>query len=79
MSPADDHAFPGVEEDAYSVARHIWACAVNTAWARSVLGDRCRPDWDMYARGGTSVSLQYSMSLCMGGLSLKSTPFSRVF
>jgi hypothetical protein len=51
MSPADDHAFSGVEEDAYSVARHIWACAVNTAWGRGVLGGAFMPDWDMYVMG----------------------------
>lgn len=29
---SDDHAYPGVPEDAASVARHIWHCSMNSLW-----------------------------------------------
>ena len=29
---SDDHAYPGVPEDAAAVARHIWHCSMNSLW-----------------------------------------------
>eukprot|EP00931_Biecheleriopsis_adriatica_P006062 TRINITY_DN107520_c0_g1_i1.p1 TRINITY_DN107520_c0_g1~~TRINITY_DN107520_c0_g1_i1.p1 ORF type:complete len:544 (+),score=94.14 TRINITY_DN107520_c0_g1_i1:131-1633(+) len=44
---SDDHAYPGVEEDAAAVARHIWHCAANSVWLREIFF--C--DWDMLRTG----------------------------
>eukprot|EP00434_Breviolum_minutum_P009839 symbB.v1.2.008665.t2/scaffold537.1/size221706/9 len=40
---SDDHAYPGVPEDAASVARHIWHCSMNSLW----LAPFVYCDWDM--------------------------------
>ncbi|CAJ1393716.1 unnamed protein product [Effrenium voratum] len=40
---SDDHAYPGVPEDAPAVARHIYHCSVNSLWLAPYLF--C--DWDM--------------------------------
>ncbi|CAK9107158.1 Probable galactinol--sucrose galactosyltransferase 6 (Protein DARK INDUCIBLE 10) (Raffinose synthase 6) [Durusdinium trenchii] len=40
---SDDHAYPGVPEDAASVARHIWHCSTNSIW----LAPFVHCDWDM--------------------------------
>ncbi|CAE7309628.1 RFS6 [Symbiodinium sp. CCMP2592] len=44
---SDDHAYPGVPEDARSVARHIWHCAANSLW----LAPFVHCDWDMLKTG----------------------------
>ncbi|CAE7560377.1 RFS [Symbiodinium natans] len=44
---SDDHAYPGVPEDARSVARHIWHCAANSLW----LSPFVHCDWDMLKTG----------------------------
>ncbi|CAE7299282.1 RFS6 [Symbiodinium pilosum] len=44
---SDDHAYPGVAEDARSVARHIWHCASNSLW----LAPFVHCDWDMLKTG----------------------------
>jgi len=42
---SDDHAFPGVEEDAATVARHIWHCAAVSTWLAEFFPVL---DWDMF-------------------------------
>eukprot|EP00930_Biecheleria_cincta_P047698 TRINITY_DN33120_c0_g1_i1.p1 TRINITY_DN33120_c0_g1~~TRINITY_DN33120_c0_g1_i1.p1 ORF type:complete len:756 (+),score=136.18 TRINITY_DN33120_c0_g1_i1:186-2453(+) len=60
---SDDHAYPGVEEDAATVARHIWHCAANALWLREYLF--C--DWDMFRTSEWHASIHAVARAVSGG------------
>lgn len=60
---SDDHAYPGVEEDAASVARHIWHCAANALWLRECFF--C--DWDMFRTSEWHANIHAAARAVSGG------------
>lgn len=60
---SDDHAYPGVEEDAPAVARHIWHCAANSLW----LGPFFCCDWDMFRTSEWHAGIHAAARAVSGG------------
>lgn len=60
---SDDHAYPNVEEDAKTVARHIWHCAVNSVWLSGFV--HC--DWDMFRTGAWHAGMHAAARAVSGG------------
>ncbi|KAJ8902841.1 hypothetical protein NDN08_006161 [Rhodosorus marinus] len=60
---SDDHAFRGVEENDFMVARHIWSNALNGLW----LGEHFVTDWDMFRSSGRHGGLHAAVRGISGG------------
>jgi len=60
---SDDHAFRGVEENDYMVARHVWSNALNGLW----LGEHFVTDWDMFRSSGRHGGLHAAVRGISGG------------